>query len=110
MESTEDWMKRIGGNEALEQRILLRRSMKLNRPIPVRGLAALVGERTGAFKKHSLFCKCEDCIPPEIEEWMVEMKKWNLLLSDPRPVTVIPTKPEPKKRKSKWQQRGNSGN
>jgi len=74
-----------------------------------RQLEGITGRKT-----HSLFCKCEECIPPWLKE---EMKFWPVVTKgmyerQEPPVAKILHKPEKRApRKSKWtDQRGNSGN
>lgn len=110
MESTEDWMRRIGSRAAHEKRVELRLAGVVNAPIRKTGDLNTLG------RPHSLYCKCEVCVPDWLKE---EMKSWPVVTKGmyeaaPRkakPVTVIAsTSAEPSRRRSKWEQRGTSGN
>jgi hypothetical protein len=71
-ESTIEWLKRIGSKEAMKNRQRLRLEGKLNAPIKS-------SHDLSGLDKHSLHCKCERCIPPEIREWVEnELPKFNL--------------------------------
>ena len=104
-ESTEDWMKRIGSKQAMEKRQKLRMEGKLNVPIKV-------SRDHSGLEKHSLYCKCERCIPPEIQDWIKnELPKYNLDISKPKPHTIIPSEMKTPKKRSKWNdKRGRSSN
>lgn len=67
MESTEDWLRRIGSEAARKERVELRLAGALNAPIRSRGGINTLG------KPHSLYCKCDVCVPPWLKE---EMKSW----------------------------------
>ncbi len=115
MESTEDWLARIGSLEALEKRVALRLSGKINAPIARKVSFADMARFKMHGRAHSLHCQCDICVPPWLKE---EMKSWpkvtkGMYEAHPEavPVTVIKhkTKP-PKPRKSKWTNKGRSGN
>lgn len=112
-ETTEQWLARIGSREAMEARQMKRLDGDLNAPLKgARGLAAVVRE-LGGRKEHPLTCKCIVCIPDWLRE---DMKTWpkvtpGMYNAIPRTVTVIKSKDQaPKKRRSKWEKRGTSGN
>lgn len=94
-ESTEDWMKRIGSPAARDDRVRLRLAGTINAPVKgIRGLQNIVGRMSGLIKTHSLYCKCEACLP--VADVLVKLPCTN---------------PPCKNRKSKWtQQRGRSSN
>jgi hypothetical protein len=67
-ESTWDWMVRIGTPEKFEERKRLRLEGKLNAPIHRKSVSI------PGMEKHSLFCRCEACIPPEVQKWLEDRK------------------------------------
>lgn len=116
MESTEEWIRRIGSQEAYDDRIRRRLAGTLNAPLRgKRGLANVVQAMSG-LAPHPLLCRCDECIPSWLKE---EMKSWpviqkgqfNAVPSEPKKVTKIKHKEgKPSRRKSRWSQRGNSSN
>ncbi len=116
VESTEDWIKRIGSAKAMEARQSERLAGKLNAPIRgPRSLALIVARMAGTPTTvgHPWSCECELCRP-----WLWdESGKISTDRDQPAPheaepvkPTVIATAPEPKKKASKWQSRRRSGN
>lgn len=117
METTEDWMRRIGSKEAMEERQGLRASRKLNKPLPP-------GRPSSPFSTvgHRWECECSLCRPwlwQDEEKIDIDKNKltgnWHEKLpqlpQEPKPAVVIPATPEPNKKKRKWTgQRGRSSN
>lgn len=110
METTEDYCARIGSRDALEGRQKARLSGNLNRTIPIRR------KGMGGRQAHPLACQCEECIPDEVREWLktrsvVTKGMYSAIPPKPNKVKVITKKVNPpRKRESKWQSRGRSGN
>lgn len=112
METTEQWLARIGSKEAFEQRVKERLSGRLNAPIKgTRGLANLVGEMTGAIEKHKISCQCEQCVPDEVKEWMEARNPQKFEKIESKPVEQPKGKKGFKQPVRKWsEQRGRSSN
>ena len=93
METSEEWMARIGSAAAQDERQRLRAQGTINQPRKgPRGLSNILAARRKK-QAHKISCQCEACRPLEL------------------PVTVIEHKPKKKPRKRrKWEQRGSSGN
>ena len=96
--------KEPGTHEAMLARQRERLAGRLNAPAKgTRGLANIVAEMRGRVK-HSLFCQCIECVPDVVRLWLNRPK---------RDECVVLESKQGKKRKarrSKWEQRGTSGN
>lgn len=58
---------RKASRKELKERQALRLAFKLNPPVKgPRGLSNLVKMMSGR-RVHSLFCRCNDCLPPEMQ-------------------------------------------
>lgn len=107
MESSEEWMRRIGSKGAHKRRVELRLAGVMNAPVRRQSDLNTLG------RPHSLYCKCEVCVPDWLKE---EMKSWPVVTKgmyerQDRPVTVVSSKSaEPPRKRGKWEQRGTSGN
>lgn len=92
-ESVDGWMRRIGSKEALAQRQAERLAATLNKRLPPpwgfrNFVVALMKTRP-----HALSCQCAKCVPYPVQ-----------------PVLKLPDQDAPARTRTRWQQRGRSGN
>lgn len=101
--------KSPGADERLIERQQLRLERKLNAPVP--GPHGLSNYVLYVRKKsaHKIDCKCLECIPDELQDWLDSRKKAAPAKKQKHTVLTKKANP-PKPRKSRWKNRWNSSN